>query len=124
MAAGGINAQRDEEHKAHPIQYESRTINPSEQKYYLCKRERLGVVYTLYKFRVYLLSTKPTELLTHQQALKAGLAGNDIHGHLAWWIEFFAEYELDIWYCNRVLNRAADFLSRMISPRVGLKSRN
>lgn len=52
-------------------------------------------------------------VLTDQQALRVAFTRKDIHGHLAGWLDFLAEYDFEIQYCSKNDNQAADFLSRV-----------
>lgn len=92
--------------------YASRTMNSAERNYSACEREALAVIFALKKFRMYLLSTEPFKLITDHQALREAFRKEDIHGRLARWLDFLAEYEVEIAYRPGDRNKAADFLSR------------
>ena len=55
MSVGAVLAQKKEDGRIHPIPYASRTMNTSERKYSACEHEALAVIFSLKKFRVYLL---------------------------------------------------------------------
>lgn len=113
VAVGAVLTQKDDDGKTHPVQFASRTMTVAERKYSACEREALAVIFALRKFRLYLLSTEPFILMTDQQALKSAFARKDIHGRLARWLDFLAEYEFEFQYRKGSLNKAADFLSRI-----------
>lgn len=96
VAVGAALSQRNSDDHVHPIQFASRTLTSTEQNYSVCEREALAVVFGLRKFRLYLLSTEPFLLLTDQQALKTAFRKKDIHGRLARWLDFLAEYDFTI----------------------------
>lgn len=84
----------------------------SREKLIGSEREAPAVMFALRKFRVYLLSYEPFLVLTDKQALRAAFVRNDIHGRLACWLYFLAEYDFEIRYRSREKNQAADVLSR------------
>ena len=110
---GAVLAQHKEDGKCHPVQYASRTMNDAEKKYSACEREALAVILALKKFRVYLLSTQKFILVTDHQALQYAFRKKDIHGRLARWMDFLAEYEFKVQYRPGNKNKAADALSRL-----------
>lgn len=112
-AVGAVLSQKKEDGRVHPIQFASRTMNAAEKKYSACEREALVVVFALKKFRIYLRSSKSFVVITDQQALRGAFARRDIHGRLARWLDFLADYEFEIRYRSEISNKAADFLSRM-----------
>lgn len=48
-----------------------------------------------------------------RQALKAAFARKDIHGRLARWLDFLAEYDFKLRYRSDASNKAAGFLFRI-----------
>ena len=112
VAVGAVLAQTQEDGKVHPVQYASRTMSAAERKYSACEREALAVVFALRKFRVYLLSDVPFVVVTDHHALSYAFKKKDIHGRLARWMDFLAEYEFTVQYRPGTENTAADFLSR------------
>ena len=115
VAVGAVLAQKREDGKVHPVQYASRTMSAAERKYSACEREALAVVFALRKFRVYLLSDVPFVVVTEHHALSYAFKKKDIHGRLARWMDFLAEYEFTVQYRPGTENTAADFLSRQIN---------
>ena len=113
LSLGGVLAQKKEDGKIHPIQFASRTMTDAEKKYSTCEREALAVIFALKKFRVYLLSSTPFTVITDHQALRHTFQKKDIHGRLARWLDFLAEYDFKIEYRSGKKNGAADYLSRI-----------
>jgi len=62
---------------------------------------------------VYLLSTEPFTLITDHKALKNTFQKKDVHGRLARWLDFLAEYEYMIQHHPGKENIPPDFLSRI-----------
>lgn len=120
-AVGAILAQK-QDGLVHPIQYASRTLNDAERNYSACEREALAVIFALRKFRIYLLSSQPFELITDHQALRYAFMKKDVHGRLARWLDFLAEYDFHVVYRPGTANGAADFLSRQAleEPALGI----
>lgn len=115
LSLGAVLAQKKEDDKIHPIQFASRTMTISEKKYATCEREALAVIFTLKKFRVYLLSSIPFTIVTDHQALGHAFQKKDVHGRLARWLDFLAEYDFKVEYRPGKLNAPADYLSRLNS---------
>lgn len=115
VGVGAVLAQKGKDGKVHPIQYSSRTMTKSERNYHACERESLAVIFALRHFRVYLLSTEPFTLISDHQSLKDTFKKKDIHGRLARWLDFLAEYEFEIQYRPGKDNIPPDFLSRLES---------
>ena len=113
VAVGAVLAQKKEDGKVHPIQYASRTMTAAERNYSAYEREALAVIFALKKFRVYLLFSISFSLITDHQALRYAFQKKDIHGRLARWLDFLAEYQFEILYRAGSNNKAADFLSRI-----------
>lgn len=95
VALGTILSQVKEDGKKHPIQYASRTMTKAERNFSACEREALAAIFPLKKFRMYLLPSIPFVLETDQQAFKSAFAKRDIHGRLARWLDFLAEYDFE-----------------------------
>ena len=71
----------------------------------------MGVIFTLKKFRHFLLST-PFRLFTDQQSLRHTFSQENIHGRISRWLSFLADYEFEIIYRPGRKNANADFCSR------------
>ena len=87
-------------------------MSAAKRKYSACERDALAVVFAPRKFRVYLLSDVPFVVVTDHHELSYAFKKKDIHGRLARWIDFLAEYEFTVQYRPGTEKTAADFLSR------------
>ncbi len=113
LAVGAVLAQKDEQGRLRPIQYASRTLNPAERNYSVCEREALAVVFSLKKFRDYLLGATEFKLSTDHAALQHAFNKKDVSGKLVRWLDLIAEYEFKITYRSGASNSAADYLSQI-----------
>lgn len=93
VAVGAVLAQKKNDRKFYPLKYASRTMKAVAKKYSACERDALAVIFALKKLRVYLLSTNTFKLNTDHQALQYAFNKKVIHGRLALWLNFLAEYE-------------------------------
>ena len=94
IAVGAILAQPYDE-VDHPISYASRKLNSVERNYSMTEREALGMVFSLQKFRHYLLANPFTFYIDHQ-ALKYLVNKPLHHGRICRWLLLFQEFEFDI----------------------------
>lgn len=62
-----------------PVQYSIRTMTDAEKNYYTSEKESLAVIFSLSKFRVFLLSSIPFKLITYHQDLLFDIKKNDFH---------------------------------------------
>ncbi|GKA56753.1 reverse transcriptase domain-containing protein, partial [Tanacetum coccineum] len=60
FAVGAVLGQKDGKN-FHPIHFASKTLNPAQQKYTITKKELMAVVFTVDKFRSYLMLSKTIE---------------------------------------------------------------
>lgn len=84
----------------------------SERNYLAFRSESLAVIFALRKFRVYILSAIPFNLITDHQALFYAFKNNYVHGILCGWLDFLPKYEFEILYRPGAQNKSTDFLSR------------
>ena len=110
QAIGAVLLQADEEGEWHPIAYLSRRLRPEECNYTAMERETLAAVHALRSWKHYLY--KPFQLVTDNQGVtylksKPGLSKRE-----ARWVEFLADFEVDIIHCPGKQN-VADALSRV-----------
>lgn len=66
-----------------------------ENRYITFEQEAVAVIVSLKKIRHYLLSG-PFVIYSDHQALRTTLGKTDVHGRLALWLNFMAEYEFEI----------------------------
>lgn len=91
MSAGAVLAQKNEDGRINPVQFVSRIMNYVERGYDTCVREALDVIFSLKKFRVYLLSSQAFMLLTDHEALSYEYIKKYVHRRLTRWMDFMVE---------------------------------
>jgi hypothetical protein len=97
---GGVLLQREEDKLEHPIYCVSRSLKPAEENYSITDLEGLAVIYSLKKFREYIVSNKQiTTVITDHKPL-LGFFENSIptkNRHFRW-IEEFNKYKIKFIY--------------------------
>ncbi|RDX98105.1 Retrovirus-related Pol polyprotein from transposon 17.6, partial [Mucuna pruriens] len=95
-ALGAVLGQRVGVGKlAHVITYASRTMDPAQINYTTTKKELLTIVFSLDKFRAYLLGSKVIVFSDHT-ALKYLLKKLDAKSRLIWWMLLLQEFNLEV----------------------------
>jgi hypothetical protein len=92
--------------------YSSRLLNFIERDYTTTKREALAMVYTLHKFRRYLLNNKFTFYVDHM-ALVYLVNKPQVYGRLTRWFLLFLEYNFKILYKPGRSHLMANALNRL-----------
>ena len=110
-AVGAVLGQRVDQ-KPYVIYYASKTLNDAQLNYITIEKELLVVLFTLDKFRSYLVRSLVI-IYTDHSALKYLLNKPDAKPQLIWWILLLQEYYIEIWDKKRVENVVADHLSRL-----------
>ncbi|WJZ87616.1 hypothetical protein VitviT2T_006985 [Vitis vinifera] len=111
FAIGAVLGQR-EDGKPYVIYYASKTLNEAQRNYTTTKKELLAVVFTLDKFRAYLVGSFIV-VFTDHSALKYLLTKQDAKARLIRWILLLQEFDLQIRNKKGVENVVADHLSRL-----------
>jgi hypothetical protein len=96
----------------HVIYYVSRTLNNAQLNYSTIEKELLAVVFTLDKFRSYLLGSKIIIYSDHA-ALKYLFSKKDAKSHLIRWILLLKEFDIEIKDKKGTKNVVADHLSKL-----------
>jgi len=91
----GAVLQQVQGDKVHVIGYASRTLNPSQARYCITRRELLGVVFGLKKFRQYLLGPKII-VRTDHAALAYLMNTREPIGQQGRWLDLFGQYDITI----------------------------
>jgi transposase InsO family protein len=96
----------------HYVSFASKSLNSAQRNYSATKRELLGVVFSLQKFRYYVLG-RPFELHCDHQALAYWNTVVKPSAVIADWLDVLIEYNPNIVYCKGILNCLPDALSRL-----------
>jgi hypothetical protein len=97
------------------IAYISRKLRRHEENYATHDLELLAIVYALKVWRHYLIGRK-FELKTDHCGLQHIFTQSDLNARQRRWSELLSEYDFEINYIKRTVNRVADALSRR--PRI------
>ena len=82
VALGSVLSQKDAKGCDHPIYYASRQLIPAERNYTVTEREALGMIYSVQKFRHYLLGYSFIFYVDHD-ALKYMINKPQLSGRIA-----------------------------------------
>jgi len=115
----GAVLQQEQGGKLHVIGYASRTLSPSEARYCITRRELLGVVFGLTKFRQYLLVPKIIVRRDHA-ALTYHKSMPEPIGQQGRWLDFLGEYDITIHHRPGRAHGNSDALSRRPCERSNL----
>ena len=111
-AIGSVLGQRLDK-LPHVVYYASRTLNDAQMNYSTTKKELLAVVFSLDKFRSYVLGSKVI-IYTDHAALRYLFAKQDAKARLIRWILLLQEFDLEIRDKKGADNGVADHLSRIL----------
>jgi hypothetical protein len=114
IAISNVLMQKYEKNWFRPVYYASRRLLKAERNYSTTEREALRMIYSVTKFRHYLLGKRFTFHVDHSTLVylvsKASLTGK-----LARWTLLLQEYEFDIVHRPGAQHVVADYLSRLES---------
>ena len=111
-AVGAVLGQRVNK-ISHVIYYASKTLSDAQLNYSTTENELLAVVFTLEKFRSYLIGFKVIIFSDHA-ALRYLLTKKDAKSRLIWWILLLQKFGIKIRDKKGSENVVADHLSRLI----------
>jgi hypothetical protein len=114
IAIGSVLMQKYEKNWFRPVYYGSRQLSKVERNYSTTEREALGMIYSVTKFRHYLLGKRFTFHVDYS-ALVYLVSKASLVGKLARWTLLLQEYEFDIVHRPGAQHAVADYLSRMES---------
>ena len=112
MAIGSILSQKDDNGRDHPIYFASRQLNAAERNYSVTEREALGMIFSVQKYRHYLLGYKFTFHVDHD-ALKYMINKPQLSGRIARWVLLLQEFDFVIQVRPGKHHANADHLSRI-----------
>ncbi|XP_062714830.1 uncharacterized protein LOC134291298 [Aedes albopictus] len=108
---GAMLFQWDNQNERMVISYASRLLQAAENNYTATELEALAVVWSLNKWRQYLLGSHFT-VYTDHKALVFLKRCQLLNGRLTRWILFLQQFNFDVQYCRGKDNEIADALSR------------
>lgn len=114
---GGVLLQIGKDNLELPVTCVSRSLKPAERNYSITDLEGLAVIYTLKKFRQYIISNKnKTKFITdHEPLIGFFNKSLPVKGRHLRWMEEFNKYNIIIKYEKGKKNIFADALSRLPS---------
>ena len=110
VAIGAVLSQKDDKNFDHPIYYASRQLVVAERNYSTIEREALGMVYSVQKFRHYLLGY-PFVFHVDHDALKYMINKPQLSGKIARWVLLLQEFTFTIHVRPSKKHANADHLS-------------
>ena len=120
ISLGSILSQKDSEGHDHPIYYASRQLVAAERNYTVTEREALGMIYSVQKFRHYLLGYKFVFHVDHD-ALKYMVNKPQLSGRIARWVLLLQEFDFTIEVRLGKKHANADHLS-WLTDSLGMES--
>ncbi len=113
VAVGSALCQpTDEGKKDYPIAFASKQLNAAEKNYTTTERECLAMVFSVKKFRHYLL-LNPIVFFVDHMAIKYLVNKADLSGRIARWVLLLEEFDYTVEYKPGKLHHQADHLSRL-----------
>ena len=112
MAVGVVLMQEKVKGWFRPVYYASQMLKAPEKNYTVTKREALGMIFALEKFRHYLLGNKVVFHVDHQ-ALLFLVNKPKLEGRLARWMLLLQEFDYTVVHTPGNQHAVADYLSRL-----------
>jgi len=107
----GILYQVDEIGDHNVVGIVSRCLSRLEMKYTTTEKELLVIIYSIGKFRVYLIG-RHFEIVTDHRSLTFLQSASFQSGRIMRWILLLQQYTFSVTYCRGIDNVVADFFSR------------
>jgi len=107
----GAVLQQEQNGMLHVVGYASQTLNPTESRYCITRRELLGMVFGLKKYGQHLLG-RPIIVRTDHAALKYLLTTPEPTGQQGRWLDLLSEYDITIQHRPGRVHGISDALSR------------
>jgi hypothetical protein len=110
--------------KERVVAYASRTMNDSERRYSVTKRELLAVLYALKQLRHYLLACPSFTIRTDHAPLVHAQQMKNPSTHVARWLEYMQEYNFTVIHKQGRLHGNVGGLSRRGDQDLGVSAGN
>jgi len=110
-SAVGAVLQQEQEGKLHVVGYASKALTATETRYCITRRELLGVVFGLKKYRQHLLG-RSIIVRTDHTALAYLMTTPEPVGQQGRWLDLFGEYDMTIHHRPGRVHGNSDALSR------------
>lgn len=89
VAVGAVFSQKNGKGYLHSVHFAWRCMNSAERRYLERDREAMVFVFTLKKFRLYLLSSRKFEIITDQKVLKCSFQKEYVHNQTTCCLAFY-----------------------------------
>lgn len=123
IGISGILYQIDDNDDIRIVSLASRVLTQVEYRYTTTEKELLAIVYSILKFRTYLIGWE-FQIITDHQALTFLLSTPYQNSRLMRWILSLQEYNFSIVHCKGSDNIVADFFSRNFKSEVAVDNHN
>ena len=96
-----------------PVAYASKQLTPAERNYSTTERECLTMVFSVKKFRHYLICN-PVVFFVDHMTIKYLVNKAELNGRLARWVLLLEEFDYTVEYKPGKMHLQADHLSRIL----------
>jgi len=110
-SAAGAVLQQWQSGQLRVIAYASRALSAAERNYCVTRKEQLAIVYGLKQFRPYVLGHRTVVRTDHAALIYLKTAKEPV-GQQARWLDFIAQFDIDLQYRKGSSHANADGLSR------------
>lgn len=115
-----LSSRRNEESQWKPVEFASKTLSETEQRWPTHEKEAYAIVWGLDKFDQYLRG-REFAVFTDNSSLQ--WMNNAVKGKVARWASRMAEYQMKLYHRSGVQMAHVDFLTRGIDAEAGLQDR-
>ncbi|CAB4435127.1 unnamed protein product [Rhizophagus irregularis] len=113
IGLGAVLAQKDDKGLEYVIEYASKSLNRTEQRWPITEQECYAIVWGIQHFHKYLINRK-FEVVTDHAALKGLMTAKVPKGKRSRWVMELEQYDFEITHRPGKENKNADALSRII----------
>ncbi|GET61173.1 enzymatic polyprotein, putative [Rhizophagus irregularis DAOM 181602=DAOM 197198] len=113
VGLGAVLAQKDDKGQEYVIEYASKSLNRTEQRWPITEQECYAIVWGIQHFHKYLINRK-FEVVTDHAALKGLMTAKVPKGKRSRWVMELEQYDFEITHRPGKENKNADALSRII----------